>query len=170
MRLIEQKAYDVLLNAFKIISPKLENWRLVILGKGELKRELHQLSEELGISHLVDWKGHVSNPYKYYSMADIYVLPSRHEGMSNSLLEAMCFGLPYIVSDACQGSLEQINDSGSGNGLVVPVDNHFALADAILKLANDEKMRKEIGNAAKKTIRQFDLPVVLKKWEEILGL
>jgi glycosyltransferase involved in cell wall biosynthesis len=167
-RLHEQKAYDVLLKSFKVISPKLENWRLVILGKGELKKDLHRLAEDLGISHLVEWKGHESNPYKFYRDAELYVLPSRHEGMSNSLLEAMSFGLPSIVSDACEGSLELIHDNV--NGLVIPVDDHIALSDAILRLASDEKLRFRLGQEARKAIKKFELPIVLNEWENLLGL
>jgi len=167
-RLSEQKAYDVLLKAFKEISPKLDNWYLVILGKGELKKELHEMAEDLNISERVEWKGHVSNPRKYYENADIYVLPSRHEGMSNSLLEAMSFGLPAIVSEACHGSLDVIKHNKTG--FVIPVNDHMALASAIEHLANNDSLRKSLGEAGKQTVSKFSVPNVLKTWEEVLGI
>jgi len=167
-RLHEQKAYDVLLKAFKEISPKLDNWYLMILGKGELKKELHELAERLDISDRVEWKGHVSNPYMYYKNADIYVLPSRYEGMSNSLLEAMSFGLPAIVSDACQGSLDIVKHNKTG--FVIPVNDHMALASAIENLANNDSLRKSLGEAGKQTVSRFSVPNVLKIWEEVLGI
>ena len=165
-RLHEQKAYDILLEAIKLISHELDNWRLLVLGKGELKKELHQLTCDLEISHLVDWKGHVSNPYKYYNMADIYVLPSRHEGMSNSLLEAMTFGLPVVISDACYGLLEIINNGE--NGIVIPVNDPNALADAIIKLIQDESLRNFLGNNAREAVKKFELNNVMGTWEKIL--
>jgi len=167
-RLSEQKAYDVLLKAFKEISPKLDNWYLVILGKGELKKELHKMAEDLNIAERVEWKGHVSNPQKYYENADIYVLPSRHEGMSNSLLEAMSFGLPAIVSEACHGSLDIIKHNKTG--FVIPVNDHMALASAIEHLANNDSLRKSLGEAGKQTVSKFSVPNVLKIWEEVLGI
>lgn len=167
-RLHHQKAYDVLLKAFKEVSVKLDNWYLIILGKGELKSELHQMAEDLGLSNRIEWKGQVSNPQKYYEMADIYTLPSRHEGMSNSLLEAMSFGLPVIVSDACHGSLDIVQHNETG--VVVPVEDHMALASAILRLANNESLRKSLGEAAEKTVTRFSIPNVLKTWEQVLGM
>jgi glycosyltransferase involved in cell wall biosynthesis len=167
-RLHKQKAYDVLLKAFKEISPKLDNWHIIILGKGELKKELHKMAEDLNISDKIEWKGHVSNPYIYYKNADIYVLPSRHEGMSNSLLEAMSFGLPVIVSDACHGSLDIVKHKQTG--VVIPVNDHLALASAIEYLANNDSFRKSLGKAGKQTVSQFSIPNVLNIWEEVLGI
>jgi len=142
------------------------NWYLVILGKGELKKELHEMAEDLNISEKVEWKGHVPNPQKYYENADIYVLPSRHEGMSNSLLEAMSFGLPAIVSDACQGSLDIVKHNKTG--FVIPANDHMALASAVEHLANNYSLRKSLGEAGKQTVSKFSVPNVLKTWEKIL--
>ena len=171
-RLSEQKAYDVLLKAFKEISPKMDNWYLVILGKGELKKELHEMAEDLNISERVEWKGHVTNPQKYYENADIYVLPSRHEGMSNSLLEAMSFGLPAIVSEACHGSLDVIKHNKTG--FVIPVNDHMALASAIEHLANNysltaKELEAYVASTAAQRPRQEEQESVANTGEKTGG-
>ncbi len=163
-----QKAQDVLLQAFQLLPKTMAHWQLVLMGQGELTSQLQALSRELGIAERVLWPGQVENPFSYYRSASIFALPSRHEGMSNALLEAMHCGLPAIVSDACPGSLELVKNNI--NGLVIPVDNPQALANAIVRLAEDKNLRNSLGAAAKANTADYKLTTVLKKWETVLGI
>jgi glycosyltransferase involved in cell wall biosynthesis len=80
----------------------------------------------------------------------------------------MSFGLPVIVSDACHGSLDIVKHKQTG--VVIPVNDHLALASAIEYLANNDSFRKSLGKAGKQTVSQFSIPNVLNIWEEVLGI
>ena len=166
-RLHQQKAQDVLLLAFQRLPERLRPWQLTVVGDGDLRSELAALALTLAIDQRVHWRGWVANPHPYYQSAQIFVLPSRHEGMSNALLEAMMHGLPVIVTDACQGLLELIVHNE--NGLVVPVDDPAALAAAIAQLADDPALRQRLGEAARTCVAAFTLPQILQQWDAVLA-
>jgi len=167
-RLHDQKAHDVLLEAFAHLYPKLDKWRLAIVGSGELEEVLQVQATALGIAELIDWYGQVDDPFIFYHAARIFVLPSRHEGMPNALLEAMSCGLPVIVSDASPGPLELVRHMETG--LVFPVDDAAALSAAMELLATNAVLSKRLGEAGRNLISDYDLPKVLPIWEQIIGL
>ena len=86
-------------------------------------------ADELEIASRVDWHGRQPDPFFYYRSSDIFLMPSRHEGSPNALLEAMSQGLPPIVTDCLPGALEVVEHDVTG--LVVPVDDPEALASPI---------------------------------------
>ncbi|RMH88588.1 MAG: glycosyltransferase family 4 protein, partial [Calditrichaeota bacterium] len=167
-RLHPQKAHDVLLKAFSYLPEHLKEWRLAFLGKGELKPTLQNEAQRLGIADRVEWYGQVQDPFPFYKAAKIFTLASRYEGMSNALMEAMSCGLPVIVSDACPGSLELVEHEKTG--LVVPVDDPRALAEAITRLAEDPALRKRLGKAAQQRVADFEVSKALAAWEQTIGL
>jgi GalNAc-alpha-(1->4)-GalNAc-alpha-(1->3)-diNAcBac-PP-undecaprenol alpha-1,4-N-acetyl-D-galactosaminyltransferase len=162
-----RKAHDILLEAFARLSPKLSNWRLAIVGGGEEEITLRKQAKALGIAERLDWYGQVANPVVFYRKASIFVLPSRYEGLPNALMEAMSYGLPAIVSNASSGPLELIKDGETG--LVVPVGDPFALADAIALLGNASTLRKRLGDAGRKRVSEYDLSRVMSLWERIIA-
>jgi glycosyltransferase involved in cell wall biosynthesis len=167
-RLVWDKAHDVLLDAFAKTADELKQWRLAIVGDGRDGQTLRAQAEKLGIAGRVDWHGVVGDPHQLYRTATIFVLPSRVEGMPNVLLEAMSYGLPVIVSDGPPGPLELVEDGVTG--LVFPVNQPTALAQALMRLANDEQLRKRLGAAAKSRVAEFELPQALAQWESVIGL
>ena len=166
-RLHPQKAHDVLLEAFAHLPRDLSTWRLSIVGRGEEELVLRALANHLKISGRLDWHGQVVDPYAYYERADIFALPSRHEGMPNALLEAMSCGLPVIVSNASPGPLELVEDGRTG--LVVPSDDPLALSDAIARLALDRDLARELGRAAREHVADRSLLGTLHVWEGLFG-
>jgi len=166
-RLHQQKAHDVLLEAFAQLAPQFSDWKLSIVGQGELEKPLRAQARALGIAGRVVWHGHVNDPFPYYRQAQIFVLPSRHEGTPNALLEAMCSGIAVIVSDASPGPLELIEDGKSG--LVVPANDPLKLRLAIEKLAADPNLRASIAKAARAKVAEYSLPRALLAWERIMG-
>ena len=167
-RLHEQKAHDVLFSAFARVAEALPEWRLGVAGRGPIERELRDLARRLGMDQRIDWHGHVLDPFPLYRSAEIFVLPSRHEGTPNALLEAMSAGLPVVVSDASPG-LRELVDHGV-NGLVVPPDDPGALAESIATLANDADMRRRLGEAALERASRYALTRTLPEWDRIVGL
>jgi glycosyltransferase involved in cell wall biosynthesis len=167
-RLVHDKAHDVLLDAFAHAAEGLDEWRLVIAGGGVLRDDLHAQSARLRIASRVDWLGIIDDPQVEYRKAAMFVLPSRVEGMPNVLLEAMSNGLPAIVTDAAPGPLELVEHGETG--LVVPVDDPVALAEAILRLSRDGALRRRLGAAGRARVAEHDLPHALAAWETALRM
>jgi glycosyltransferase involved in cell wall biosynthesis len=167
-RLVDDKAQDVLLDAFALTGDRFGDWRLAIVGEGQLDSTLRKQAEKLGIAKRVDWLGLVKDLPALYRAATVFALPSRVEGTPNALLEAMSFGLPVVVSDGAPGLLEVVEHEVTG--LVVPVNDAAKLADALRRLGEDAELRRRLGAAARERVREYDLPRALQTWESIVGL
>ena len=102
---------------------------------------------------MLSFLGHVekSKLIELYQNATIFVLPSHYEGLPTTLLEAMSCGLP-VVATAVSGNLDVI-ESGK-NGILVPIKSPDRMAEAVSFLLDNEKLRTELGIAARKTIEQ----------------
>ena len=166
-RLVDQKGLDVLLAAWSRASPALPGWRLAIMGSGPLEDELKARARTLGIEDSVDWLGHVADPFPLLRGADFFVLTSRFEGTPNALLEAMACGLPAVVSDASPGPCELVG-SDEDAGLIVPVEDWAATAQAIVRLGRDENLRSRLGQAARERVRAHDAARALEVWLQLL--
>ncbi|HIF10884.1 MAG TPA: glycosyltransferase family 4 protein [Sneathiellales bacterium] len=167
-RLTEQKGFDVLLRAFANMAQKTPGCRLSIVGQGPLSSRLHQQAKDLEIGDRIDWHKNVSDMAPHYSGATLFTLASRYEGTSNALLEAMSFGLPVVVSNACTHQGDPV--SHSENGLCVPINDPVALGSALLKLISDPELQQRFGTAAVKSIEPNDADHVLDQWSEIVEL
>lgn len=113
-RLTERKQVHVLIDAFFLLYQKYDNIELHIVGEGE---DMHQLKKHVhhyALGHCIFFHGNIlrSNLLPLYHQADIFVLPSSNEGMSNSLLEAMACGLPIIISKHMGGKEELFHENG----------------------------------------------------------
>jgi len=164
-RLIELKRFDLLLRAFSAAKRGCENARLIILGKGELQKELEDLALQLNVSKWVDFVGYKSNPYAWISKADIFVLSSDYEGLPCVILEAMACGVPVVSTDCPSGPGEIITNGQ--NGFLVPVSDDRALADALLTLLKNKDLRKKISAEGKKRVEDFGIEKILPQYEEL---
>lgn len=152
-RLVEQKAFDVLISAVSLVRKKTRV-RLLIIGEGNLEGKLRQQARDLGLGEDFDLPGFQDNPYSFMARADAFVLSSRWEGSPNALLEAMAAGAPVIACDCPSGPREILVSEELGK--LCPVDDPEALAQAILStLANpgdaqarQNHIRKNHGTAA----------------------
>jgi glycosyltransferase involved in cell wall biosynthesis len=141
-RLHPQKQLDMLLHA---LSP-LEGWRLTIAGDGPAAGTLRRLARRLGIEGRVEFAGQVPGVRPLLERSHLFVLPSRSEGMSNALLEAMAAGLPVLAS-RIPGNEEVVADEE--NGLLLPADDPRAWAEAVRRLRDDGAQRTRLGAAAR---------------------
>jgi glycosyltransferase involved in cell wall biosynthesis len=130
-RLCRQKGYDILMDAMPAVLQQAPDARLAILGEGPLEAELKQQSRRLRLDGAVEFLGFQQNPWPYVKHADVFVLPSRYEGLPNVLLEALALGRPAVVTD-CPGAMREIRDPHLSMELVPPEDPH-ALAAAVLR-------------------------------------
>ena len=159
---VEEKAFDVLLEAWARVARKDSLARLVLLGDGDSK-PWRDMADALGLGASVRFAGWAADPSDYYRRAALFVLPSRSEGLSNALLEAQSWGLPCAVSDI-PGNRAVVDDGV--NGLVVPAGDADRLADAIVRLLGDAELRGRLGRAGReKTRKEFGLTSVAERLE-----
>jgi glycosyltransferase involved in cell wall biosynthesis len=166
-RLNAQKGVDVLLHGLQLLTRHCPDirWELHILGEGQLRQDLELLAEELGLSTMVTFCGKVNDVPHRLRESDIFVLPSRAEGMSNALLEAMTSGLPCVAT-RIPGNLDLVQDER--NGLLVMPDNPKALARAIERLARDQRLRITLGRAAWDTAeKNYAMDTVVEQYIEL---
>jgi len=122
-RLTFQKGFDRLLSWFSKLKDK--NSTLIILGKGNLKNELIRKSELLNIKNRVKFLGFCDNPWQWYAGADVFLLPSRWEGMPNSALEALACGVPIIATEESGGIKEVLEYSKNSDAITVTKSKYF---------------------------------------------
>jgi len=160
------KGLDVLVEAWAIVVAKAHGpVHLVICGRGNAT-SLIQLAQRHGIRELIEFRGSVHDVTSILLQSDVFVLPSRVEGMSNALLEAMALGMPCVATSV-SGSADLI-DSGR-NGVLVPVENPGALAGAIVDVLSNPAMQVRIGLEARRTIeRAYTTEVMARKYKALL--
>jgi glycosyltransferase involved in cell wall biosynthesis len=147
-----QKDYGTLLRAFAQVRKELE-CHLVLLGEGEERKKLEALAKTLGIREYIDFPGFVENPYKYMARASVFVLSSRSEGLPNVLIEALVCGVPAVSTDCPSGPREILLD-GLG-GLLVPVGDVEAMANAIKRLLKDREFAQSLLRNAQQHLDRF---------------
>ena len=165
-RLVPQKGFDLLLQAFALIGNSHPDWTLVIWGEGPERARLERERDELGLSGRVHLPGVTERPGLWIESADIFVLSSRYEGWGIALLEAMAAGLPVVSFDCRFGPNEMITDEQ--DGLLVSNGDINALSDALSRLLNDEALRVRLGGAAAISARRFGREHVMAGWEQVV--
>jgi glycosyltransferase involved in cell wall biosynthesis len=151
------KRIDVLIRAFAVLCEQWPAARLIVVGvdshsqRGRsMRKELEDLSGDLGIHEQVIFTGGVDAPAPYVNRFDVAVLCSESEGFSNAILEYMRAGRPIVCTDT-GGNPELIQDGF--NGFLVPVGDADALADRLGKVLSDSALAHSLGAAARETLR-----------------
>lgn len=166
-RLVPQKGLDVLLEALSLLS-RDARWTLTLAGDGPAWTSLVAQATRNGVLDRLKLLGWCSKEdlARIYRDADVFVLPSRDEGMSNALLEAMATGLPVICTDV-PGMRDVITDGETG--LIVPPEHPPALAAALTTIMADTAARAAMGRAARSHVaRRFSWTRAAKNWRTIL--
>ena len=155
------KGIDILLKAWPSVMAAHPGATLDIVGDGDLPA-YHGYAQRLGIGNTVRLRGRQTDIQAYYNNATVFVLPSRREGMSNALMEAMLSALPCVATDI-SGNQDLII-SGS-NGLLVPAADPAALSQAIVYMLGHPVEAKEMGRKARETIiRGLDIDVIAAQY------
>ena len=161
-RLDARKSPDVLLRASKEVLSRFPDTKIVFGGDGEVEKN-KVLATELGIADRCEFHGWIAGTERedLFKRAAVYCLPSKNEGLPMSVLEAMARGIPAVATPV--GGIPQLINDGV-EGLLVPVDDHQALAIALNHLLESSKLRKEMGTLArKKILSSFDINLLLNK-------
>ncbi len=169
-RLVEQKGFDMLIEAFARIAPAHPDWHLTILGDGPLKQPLEELVAQKHLSERVHFGGNVSPPFPVLSAADAFVFSSRFEAFGMALAEAMACGLPVVSFDCPSGPADIVRDGV--DGFLVPAQDVPALAAAMARLMADPDLRQALSRRAPEVCERFAPQRVLERWislvEEVL--
>jgi len=156
------KAFDVLIQAFAIAVRREPGMRFRLYGRGDTSGWV-KFAREQGCEEKMDFAGETDDVLSALRQCGFFVLPSRVEGLSNALLEAMSMGVPVVVS-AIPANTEVVRNGVEG--IVVPVGDADALATAMLELYRAPELRVRLGMAARKRIQEeFDIGKVAEQLE-----
>lgn len=167
--LVPRKGHAFLLESFARFTNENPGQEpgVIIMGKGKQEKKLKLLTEKLGLRDRVIFPGFLENPYPLLSKADLFVLASSNEGLSNALLEAMYFGVPVITTPA--GGAGDIINHGD-NGFLVEHGSHEQLAGLIYWAVSNRQSGalRKVGKAGSQTVgKRFSLEKMGKSLEEI---
>lgn len=143
-RLTAQKAFEVSIEAMKLLKEKGVHARWYVLGEGEQRAFLEERIKKLELERDFVLLGAVSNPYPYMQQADLYVHASRFEGKSIAIQEAQTLGKTILVSD-CSGNREQVEHNV--DGLLCSL-TPTGISDGIMELLDDKQKCRRLGAAA----------------------
>lgn len=164
-RLESIKQYHLLIRAMALLAGELPDWRLEIWGAGSEKESLEREVQRLGMQHQIRLCGLTDNPHAQYAGADLFCIPSRHEGFGLVTVEAMGHGLPVVGFAACPGTNALIRHHE--NGLLAPEMTAGSLAQALRQFMIDAEARRRMGENARKSAQCFVPERVYDAWEKL---
>ncbi|KKP69850.1 MAG: Glycosyl transferase group 1 [Candidatus Moranbacteria bacterium GW2011_GWE2_35_164] len=165
-RITARKGTNYLVEALGILAPKYPNLLLRILGDGDEKNNLIDLTKKMKLENFVQFLGRIprEETAPYYQEASLFVLPSLNEGMSNAMLEALASGLPILATQT--GGTEELVEDGI-NGFVIKMKDPKDLADKIEMILKDDGLRVQMGLASRKKAQEMSWKNVAQKYFEL---
>ena len=138
---------------------------LVIVGDGSQRERLVSLAQGTGVSDWVIWTGYRDDVLQLLPAFDIFIQPSHHEGLPNTVLEAMAAGLPVVATSV--GGTPELVVNGE-TGLLVPSRDSDALAGAITELLEQPEVRDSLGQAGQERVKlHFSVDEMVRKIEQL---
>ena len=162
-----QKGLDRLLLAWKEVIKQVPEWKLHLVGDGELRQSLDKMCQDLGIQDSVVLGKAEKKMMEVYQEASVLALTSHYEGLPMVLLEAQAVGLP-IVSFTCKCGPKDVIEEGL-DGFLVPEGDVKALTEKLVRVMKDEPLRKEMGKRAWERSERYAVEVVMKKWDDLFA-
>ena len=159
-----RKGHDVLLRALAALDGA-PSWRCLVCGGGSQLEALQRLAADLGIASRVRFLGEQRQVADVLAALDVFVLPSRHEGLGVAVLEAMAMSLP-VVASAVGGIPETVKPGETG--LLVPPEDPTALAAALGELGRDVERAKRMGRAGRaRVVAEFSMEAMAGRYERL---
>ena len=163
-RLDYQKGFDRLVQAWQLVrhTGKFTDWKLDIFGQGEWREMLQQMIDKAELQDSVRLNRPTKQIGEEYVKSDMLVMSSNYEGFPMVMIEAMACGLPVVSFDYKCGPKDIIQPGI--NGLLVPNGDIQALADAMMKVMEDEAYRKMLSLNARKVVDTYSEQAVMSQW------
>lgn len=176
-RLSSEKRHSSLI---KILIHLNKNIELLIIGDGDLKKELQHIIERKSLTKRVHLLGKKENPFKYIKHSDLFVLASEGEGFPNVIVEAMICNTAVISTDCISGPREilapntdinfqlKLGIELAHNGILYPVDNQGSLIQAINTLLKDKELQNKYQKKGLEKSTEYALKRIIEKYKEVL--
>ena len=170
-RLAPVKNISLQIRAMAEVVKKYPNVELWIAGDGAERKKLENEAIKLGIKDRVKFLGWQNNPGEFYSQADAFLLTSNYEGWGMAVVESASYGLPIVMTDVgCAGELIENEKSG----LVIPVNDQAKLEEAMIRLINDDNLRKNLVEGACLAVKNLPskeetMTLYKESWEKAIN-
>lgn len=161
-RLSDVKGLERLVPIAQSIKYQFPDWRISLVGDGEIRKELEQLYENNGLLDFIKFRGVVQNVKEEYLKASIYAMTSHFEAFPMVLLEAQTSGLPLIAFDCPEGPSEIIHNDV--DGFLIENDNCVLFTEKIKQLIIDYELRVRFGNKGVDNSKKYSKDKVLLDW------
>ncbi len=178
-RLSPQKNQKDLILALSQLKERAD-YRLVIIGEGELGEDLKRLSGSLNLGNNVLFLGFQKNPFKYIARSAIFVLPSLFEGFPNAMVEAMALGCPIVASDCPTGPREILSPGSvaaaeesllyARYGVLFRTGDMVSMTKGMKRLLTDQQLKSEYSRLGKERAMDFDVKKIACKYMSLLKI
>ncbi len=162
-----QKGVDLLLKAIQSLklSGLEDKFEVKLCGSDSPDYDYRSMAKELSVAHLVDFLPFQKDMRNIYQQAQSFLLPSRGEGLSNALLEAMAMGLP-VIATRVSGTPDVVTNEK--DGLLIPPESSEALAEAMKRFIFDPGLRQQLGQNARRRIEdEFSMEHVARQYSDL---
>lgn len=166
-RLSYEKNFPRLLNIWAKVVNSHPDWHLDIVGEGLLEKEIKETISRLGLEKSVSLLPPATDVAKYYKQSSVLLVTSLFEGFSMVIIEASVYGLPTVSVDCNYGPREIIENGKSG--ILTPYESDDAMAEAIIRLMDDEQGRKTMGEYARKLSSMYQEEQIMKQWTDLFA-
>jgi GalNAc-alpha-(1->4)-GalNAc-alpha-(1->3)-diNAcBac-PP-undecaprenol alpha-1,4-N-acetyl-D-galactosaminyltransferase len=163
----KQKRQDIMIEAFKIVNEKYPEMVLKFYGDGPDEDYIKDTAYNMGLKEKVIFMGLSGNPTNDIKDSRMFVLTSDYEGIPNTLIEAMAIGMPVVSTDCSPGGAKMLIEDGV-NGLLVPIRDSAAIAQAIIKYIENPKLAKRCGNEAKQIKVKYTPARIIGEWKNYI--
>jgi glycosyltransferase involved in cell wall biosynthesis len=164
-RVVPLKAHDVILRATAVLAEQRTPIVVLFVGDGPARTDMEGLAAKLGLAGRVRFLGHRDDVPDLLGAADLFLLPSRAEGLPVAVLEAMAKSLPVVATPV--GGVPEVC-AHEREALFVPVDNPTMLADAMAELVRDPLLRARLGAAGRvRAMAEFSFEGMVARYEDL---
>jgi len=167
-RFTSQKRFDIAIQALLCLRQDYNiDAHLLILGDGELRPQLEQQVQRLGLTEKVFMPGFVENPHMYVKNSQVFLLSSDYEGFGRVLLEALAVGCPVVSTDCPSGPCEVLE--GGKCGLLTPMANPEAIAHALAQVLTNPGLAQQLREAGWQRTKIFDIDGIAQQYKILLN-
>lgn len=164
-RLYPQKNQEMMIRAFAQIADEFPDWQLVIYGEGPLRAELEFLVSSFKLKGRALLPGRTAHVIEELRKSKMFCMSSDYEGFSNSMIEAICVGLPVVTTNV--SGTKDIIENGV-NGFIVPLKKEDEMANAFRDLLADEYLREKMGMINCQKAMMFRMDRVYSQWDSLM--